>query len=143
MKPLAVGMPTREQSVSLGFQRSNLSQLSCHLLLAIFIGVTLRLTTFTEATTIAAEIGDDYKVKTAFLVAFGFTKAFSNLLVGRVSDVYGRKAPHAVGWMFGILLGVLLLAITSSSVSNDTSDERYLFLISYCNPTHKKYWEGF
>ena len=95
----------------LGFDRANFWQLGCHFVIAVFIGITLRLTTFNEATTIAAAIGDDYRIKTSFLVSFGFTKAVSNLMVGHVSDVYGRKLPHTIGWLFGILLGVVLLVL--------------------------------
>jgi len=65
----------------LGFELLNLRQLCYHFLLAVFIGVSLRLTTFTEATTIVATLGDEYKTKTSFLVSFGFTKACSNLIV--------------------------------------------------------------
>lgn len=109
----------RPPVVRLGFDRFNIGQLSCHFVLAILIGVSLRLTTFTEATTIASTLGDQYKIKTSFLVSFGFTKALSNLIVGRVSDTYGRKAPHAVGWVFGVVLGIVLLMLSRSSDHND------------------------
>jgi MFS family permease len=120
MKTIQPSHPDGGPPVRLGFDRFNIGQLSCHFLLAVLIGVSLRLTTFVEATTIAVAIGDHYKIKTSFLVSFGFTKAFSNLAVGRVSDIYGRKAPHAVGWMFGIVLGVVLLLLSRSL---NTSDE--------------------
>lgn len=97
---------------SFGFQWSNARQLGLHVAMAVLIGVTLRLTTFEEATTaIADAVGHKYVVKTSFLVSFGFTKALSNLVVGRLSDLYGRQLPHAVGWGFGVLLGVALLGL--------------------------------
>lgn len=121
MRKITRGHTEPGSSVMLGFETINIGQLSCHVLLAVLIGVSLRLTTFTEATTIAATLGAQYKIKTSFLVSFGFTKALSNLIVGRVSDIYGRKIPHAVGWIFGIILGVVLLLL--SRFSNDSSEK--------------------
>ena len=102
-----------------GYIGANFWQLGCHFVLAVFIGISLRLTTFNEATTIAAVIGDDYRIKTSFLVSFGFTKAVSNLIVGHVSDAYGRKMPHTIGWVFGILLGIVLLVLVRKMSGDD------------------------
>ncbi len=120
-----------EPPVRQGFHRSNLGQLCYHFLLAIFIGVSLRLTTFTEATTIAAALGGEYKVKTSFLVSFGFTKALSNLIVGRVSDLYGRKVPHSVGWVFGIFLGLMLLLLQKAADPSEDPDSRKFLMLWY------------
>jgi len=120
--------------VPFGFGRQNILQLSYHFVLAVFIGVTLRLTTFTEATTISKVIGDTYKVKTSFLVSFGFTKAVSNLLVGRVSDSYGRKIPHSIGWIFGILLGIILLVLLRRMTGADVEDRQsWIFWYIFAN----------
>ena len=60
---------------------------------------------------IAANMGvNNYTRETSFLVAFGFTKALSNLLVGWASDRYGRRIPHIFGWSAGMILASLLLS---------------------------------
>eukprot|EP00934_Nitzschia_sp_Nitz4_P006323 Nitzschia sp. Nitz4//scaffold219_size35776//29376//35535//NITZ4_007828-RA/size35776-processed-gene-0.11-mRNA-1//1//CDS//3329542332//6313//frame0 len=105
--------------VELGFTRGNLPQLALHFVLASLIGLTLRLTTFHEATNI--HLGAEYLAKTSFLVSFGFTKALSNVMVGRFSDVFGRRWPHAVGWAVGIILGGVLLLLWES-VGNSVKD---------------------
>jgi MFS family permease len=112
----------------LGFVRDNFLQLFYHFVLASFIGISLRLTTFNEATAIAAVIGDEYKIKTSFLVSFGFTKAVSNLIVGRVSDSYGRKIPHSIGWIFGIILGIVLLVLLRKMSGDNAEDSQSCML---------------
>ena len=71
-----------------GFASSNAPQLFYHFILAALIGITLRLTTFQDAT-LAASVAS-HTLETSFLISFGFTKALSNLAVGWTSDRFGR-----------------------------------------------------
>ena len=114
--------------VKFGF-RHNKCQLFYHVLLSILIGVTLRITTFKEAMMVATTSSSSslttgssfYTQRTAFLISFGFSKALSNLAVGRISDLYGRKLPHSIGWISGIILGCILLYISSSNTTTTTT----------------------
>jgi len=111
--------------VEFGF-KSNRLQLFCHWIIAVFIGVSLRMTTFPQAM-IAADMGvNNYTRETSFLVAFGFTKALSNLLVGWASDRYGRKVPHIFGWSAGIILAALLLSTAITTSDTDAGWTRYV-----------------
>lgn len=51
-----------------------------------------------------------YTVSTSFLVSFGAVKAISNLITGMLADRLGRRFIHALGWAFGILLPVMIIA---------------------------------
>ncbi|DBB03474.1 TPA: hypothetical protein ACH3X3_010828 [Trebouxia sp. C0006] len=51
-----------------------------------------------------------YAVSTSFLVSFGAVKAVCDLIVGMLADRIGRRCMHAVGWAFGILLPVMIIA---------------------------------
>ena len=51
-----------------------------------------------------------YTVSTSFLVSFGAVKAVSNLITGMLADRLGRRFMHALGWAFGILLPVMIIA---------------------------------
>jgi cysteine sulfinate desulfinase/cysteine desulfurase-like protein/MFS family permease len=44
-----------------------------------------------------------------FIVAFGVTKAFTNLAAGVVSDRYGRKPVLVAGWLIGLPVPLLLI----------------------------------
>ena len=106
-----------DDAVRFGFGGQNRAQLACHWLLAVCIGVSLKMTTFPQAL-IAAELGvNDYARETGFLVSFGFTKAFSNLLAGWASDRFGRKRPHVAGWCLGLVLAALLLTASTPTSS--------------------------
>lgn len=51
-----------------------------------------------------------YTVSTSFLVSFGAVKAVCNLITGMLADRVGRRFMHALGWAFGILLPVMIIA---------------------------------
>ena len=51
-----------------------------------------------------------YTVSTSFLVSFGAVKAVCNLITGMLADCVGRRFMHALGWAFGILLPVMIIA---------------------------------
>lgn len=48
-----------------------------------------------------------------YLLAFGVTKAFANLLAGVLADRFGRKRVLVAGWLFGAPVPVLLIAAPS------------------------------
>lgn len=102
-------------------------QILYHWILAVLIGVSLRMTTFPEALIGAdmASHGSSYSKETSFLVPFGCTKALSNLFVGWWSDLpnTGRRLPHAAGWVAGVLLGMILLWIVQSSSPSHSADD--------------------
>eukprot|EP01064_Diplonema_japonicum_P029268 TRINITY_DN4695_c0_g1_i1.p1 TRINITY_DN4695_c0_g1~~TRINITY_DN4695_c0_g1_i1.p1 ORF type:complete len:544 (+),score=129.77 TRINITY_DN4695_c0_g1_i1:198-1829(+) len=108
-----------------GFVKANKSQLIAHLLQAALIGATLRLLVFPQASLAVDSMPEppidanttstDYREyhrtrQLAFLFAFGITKAFSNVFVGRASDLFGRKFTHIVGWIFGMLMATVLIS---------------------------------
>src|SRR4051812_26127824 len=45
----------------------------------------------------------------SFLIAFGFAKAVTNLLAGRLADCVGRKPVLVAGWMVGVPVPFLLI----------------------------------
>jgi MFS family permease len=45
----------------------------------------------------------------AFIVAFGVTKALTNLVAGTLSDRYGRKPVLVAGWLIGVPVPLLLI----------------------------------
>jgi MFS family permease len=45
----------------------------------------------------------------AFIVAFGVTKALTNLVAGALSDSYGRKPVLVAGWLIGVPVPLLLI----------------------------------
>ena len=51
-----------------------------------------------------------YTISTSFLVSFGAVKAVANLMTGMLADRVGRRFMHALGWAFGILLPIMVIA---------------------------------
>ncbi len=45
----------------------------------------------------------------SFIAAFGFTKAFFNMVAGRWSDKIGRKPVLVLGWLFGLPIPFILI----------------------------------
>ena len=50
-----------------------------------------------------------YSASLTFIVAFGLTKAVTNLVAGVLSDRYGRKPVLLAGWLIGIPVPLLLI----------------------------------
>ena len=50
-----------------------------------------------------------YTAALTFIVAFGLTKALTNLAAGALSDRYGRKPVLVAGWLLGVPVPVLLI----------------------------------
>jgi MFS family permease len=50
-----------------------------------------------------------YTVALTFIVAFGLTKALTNLAAGALSDRYGRKPMLVAGWLLGVPVPLLLI----------------------------------
>jgi MFS family permease len=48
-----------------------------------------------------------------YLLAFGVTKAFANLLAGLLTDRFGRKRVLVAGWLFGVPVPLLLIVAPS------------------------------
>jgi len=48
-------------------------------------------------------------VTLSFIATFGLVKAATNLIAGRLSDVYGRKGVLIAGWLFGIPVPFLVI----------------------------------
>jgi len=120
----------RSSGVQFGFVSSNGWQLFYHWLLAVMIGISLRMTTFPQALVMASSTTfsgakNKYSQETMFLVTFGFTKAFSNIFVGWMSDrKQGRRVPHAAGWVAGVVLALILLLYNWQSHDNGTQRHR-------------------
>jgi MFS family permease len=51
----------------------------------------------------------DFTASLAFIVAFGVTKALTNLAAGTLSDRYGRKPVLVAGWLIGVPVPLLLI----------------------------------
>jgi len=90
---------------------ANRNETVAQIFLAVLIGVTLRLTIFSETLLAETRSIDSYSSATAFLVPFGLAKAFSNCLAGWAGDKYGRRPVAIVGWGVGVTLGVILILL--------------------------------
>ena len=92
----------------------NLFQFSLLVVVNAFVGAMVGL-----ERTILPQIAEQefhMAAKTAilsFIVVFGFTKAFTNYLAGRLSDHLGRKAILVAGWLIATPVPFLLMWATS------------------------------
>jgi MFS family permease len=96
-------------SLRLGI-RANLAQFSLLVLVNAFVGAMVGL----ERAILPALAEDEYGLaaKTAvlsFIVVFGLTKAATNYLAGRLSDVWGRKGVLVAGWLIALPVPFLLM----------------------------------
>lgn len=75
-----------------------------HVVVALFIGVNLRLVLFPQALLADATKAD----RTDFLIFFGVAKAASDFVGGASADYWGRKPTCIMGWLLGLPLVVVL-----------------------------------
>lgn len=97
------------ESIKLGL-KENLNQFSLLVLINAFVGAMVGL----ERTILPKLAEEQFGMvaKTAilsFIVVFGFTKALTNYLAGRLSDRFGRKKILVLGWLFAIPVPFLLM----------------------------------
>eukprot|EP01084_Bolivina_argentea_P288756 495664_1 len=50
-----------------------------------------------------------YMISHAHIFTYGITKAVSNLFAGLLSDTFGRKIPHIVGWIIGLITPIMII----------------------------------
>lgn len=90
--------------------KENISQFSLLILINAFVGAMIGLERTILPKLAAEEFGMVAKAAVlSFIVVFGFTKAFTNLLAGQLSDQYGRKKVLILGWLFAIPVPFLLM----------------------------------
>lgn len=94
--------------------KENLFQFSLLVVVNAFVGAMVGL----ERTILPQIAESEFHIaaKTAilsFIVVFGFTKAFTNYLAGRLSDRLGRKAILVAGWLIATPVPFLLMWATS------------------------------
>jgi MFS family permease len=89
---------------------SNLSQFLLLLLVNAFVGATIGVERSTLAT-----LGKDVfgltsaTIATSFIVAFGITKACTNLFAGKLADSFGRRRVLLLGWLFAIPVPLMIM----------------------------------
>jgi MFS family permease len=99
----------KKENIKLGL-KENAGQFSLLVLINAFVGAVIGL----ERTILPKLAEDEFEMvaKTSilsFIVVFGFTKAFTNYLAGRLSDVIGRKKMLIYGWIAAIPVPFLLI----------------------------------
>jgi len=102
-----------EENVKLGI-RENWRQFAILVLVNGFVGGMIGM----ERTIVPqfAEIEFGVASKTAilsFITAFGFSKALTNYLVGRLANKYGRKNLLLLGWLLAIPVPIILMTAPS------------------------------
>ncbi|MCH8273560.1 MAG: MFS transporter [Armatimonadetes bacterium] len=89
---------------------NNLPQFLLLLVVNAFVGATIGVERSTLAT-----LGTDVflltsaTVATSFIVAFGITKACTNLFAGRLADTLGRRRVLLIGWLFALPVPLLIM----------------------------------
>lgn len=101
--PASAGQP------ALGI-RANLAQFSLLVVVNAFVGAMVGM----ERSILPAIAEEEFLLaaRTAvlsFIVVFGITKAITNYLAGRYSDVYGRKIVLVIGWLVAVPVPFLLM----------------------------------
>jgi MFS family permease len=99
--------PRAEVRLGLG---ANLAQFSLLVVVNAFVGAMVGL----ERSILPAIAEQDFHLAAraavlSFIVVFGITKALTNYLAGRFSDVVGRKAVLVAGWLVATPVPFLLM----------------------------------
>lgn len=89
---------------------NNLPQFILLLVVNAFVGATIGV-----ERSVLPTLGEDVflltsaTVLTSFIVAFGITKACTNLFAGRLADTLGRRRVLLMGWLFAIPVPLLIM----------------------------------
>ncbi|HEY8201891.1 MAG TPA: MFS transporter [Actinomycetota bacterium] len=112
MKPTGTAAPATARSgpaVRLGL-RANLAQFTLLVAVNALVGGTIGQERTILPLLAEREFGlRAYTAGLTFIVAFGITKALTNLVAGGVSDRIGRKPVLVTGWLVGIPIPALLM----------------------------------
>jgi MFS family permease len=107
--PAAAGDKARAPRVQLGL-RANLAQFSLLVAINALVGGTIG-----QERTVLPLLGERefgltaYTAGLTFIVAFGITKALTNLVAGTLADRVGRKPVLVAGWLVAIPVPLLLI----------------------------------
>jgi MFS family permease len=90
--------------------RENLSQFSLLVLVNAFVGGMVGL----ERTVVPLIGSEEFKIASAtiiasFIMSFGLTKAFTNLISGQLADSLGRKRVLVLGWIIGLPVPFMII----------------------------------
>jgi len=90
--------------------RENLSQFSLLVLVNAFVGGMVGL----ERTVVPLIGSEEFKIASAtiiasFIMSFGLTKAFTNLISGQLADILGRKRVLVLGWIIGLPVPFMII----------------------------------
>jgi MFS family permease len=100
---------THERGVRLGL-RANLAQFSLLVAVNALVGGTIGQERTVLPLLAEREFGlTGYTAGLTFIVAFGVTKALTNLAAGRLADRVGRKPVLVAGWLIGVPVPLLLI----------------------------------
>ena len=104
MNPITV-----PSTVRLGL-RENAAQFALLMLVNAMVGGMVGLERTVLPLVATEELGlTSSAVVTSFIVSFGLTKAFVNLVSGVLADHFGRKSLPVLGWIFGLPVPFLLM----------------------------------
>ena len=97
-------------TLSLGL-RANWRQFTLLLVVNAFVGAMVGL----ERTVVPLIAEDVFGLASnsavlSFLISFGVVKALANLFAGRLADRWSRKRVLVIGWLFGLLVPLLIIA---------------------------------
>ena len=90
--------------------RANLPQFCVQTLLVFFVGVTVGL----ERNVVPVLAEEEFAVASAsvvlsFVVSFGLVKGLLNLVGGRLSESWGRRPVHIVGWLVAVPIPLMII----------------------------------
>lgn len=97
------------QPVALGL-RANWQQFSLLVIVNAFVGLMVGL----ERTVVPLLAEEEFGLAaataaTSFIVSFGVSKAISNFLAGRVSDLFGRRRVLVIGWLMAVPVPLMII----------------------------------